>query len=102
MKYDAADRKWSRAVRERDAYTCQRCGAVHAPNSQGLHGAHIFGRGKLAVRHDVENGIALCYGCHRFIDGHKEEKELLARALLGDERYEALELRSRRLKKDVA
>jgi hypothetical protein len=64
------------------------------PNSQGLHSAHCFSRGKPATRTDSENAAALCYGCHRFIDGHPHEREAFFRARLGDEAYEALRLRS--------
>lgn len=94
MKRTAADIRFSKMIRERDGYTCQRCGAVHVPNSQGLHSAHCFGRGRLATRHDPDNACALCYGCHRFIDQNKAEKEALFRSLIGDDRYEALERRS--------
>lgn len=102
MKRTAADARWSKAVRERDNYTCQRCGAVHASNSQGLHAAHIFSRGIKRIRHDLVNGIALCYGCHRHIDSHAADKEALARRLLGDEGYEALRLLAHTPAKRVA
>lgn len=98
MKRTAADRRFSLMVRERDHFTCQRCGAVHMPNSQGLHSAHCFSRGKLATRTDPENAAALCYGCHRFIDGHPQEREAFFRSRLGDEAYEALQLRSNQRK----
>lgn len=95
MKRTAADARWSKAVRERDNYTCQRCGTVHAPNSQGLHAAHIFGRGRKVTRCVLENGVALCYGCHRFVDGNPYEREALGRRILGDEAYEELDRRSK-------
>lgn len=90
MKRTTLDRNWSRAVRERADFTCQRCGKQHAEKSQGLHGAHIFSRGIKRTRHEVLNGLALCYGCHQYIDSHREEKEALARKVLGDEVYEWL------------
>jgi len=40
-------------------------------------------------------GIALCYGCHRYLDSHKAELEALGRKRLGDARYEELERMSR-------
>lgn len=99
MKRDAKDRAFSKAIRERDGYQCQRCGAVHEPNSQGMHSAHMFGRGKIATRLDMTNACALCYGCHRFLDTHPDLKREFFRLRLGDAAFEALELRSnRRLK----
>jgi hypothetical protein len=99
VKRTAADIRFSKMIRERDGYQCQRCGTVHAPNSFGLHSAHCFSRGKQATRLDPENAAALCYGCHRFIDGHPSEREAFFRARLGDARYEALQLRSNQRKR---
>jgi hypothetical protein len=94
MKRTAADARWSKAVRERANYTCQRCGTPHTPNSQGLHAAHIFSRGIKRTRCDESNGLALCYGCHRFVDGRPLEREALARLILGDGEFEALRERA--------
>lgn len=94
MKRTADDRRWSRAIRERDGFRCQLCGAVHSESSTGLHAAHIFSRGIKRTRLDLENGIALCYACHVRADGNPALKEELARKLLGDERYDALRLRA--------
>lgn len=91
MKRSADDRRWSKAVRERDGYKCQRCFTQHTTNSVGLHAAHIFSRGIKRTRHDLDNGISLCYGDHRWFDSRsKEDKEAFARSFLGDERYEQL------------
>jgi 5-methylcytosine-specific restriction endonuclease McrA len=98
VKRDARDREFSRMIRERDWYTCQRCGAMHKTNSQGLHCAHMFSRGKLGTRWDPENAVALCYGCHRYLDTHPDLKREFFLARLGVERFEALELRSNRTK----
>lgn len=99
MKRDARDARFSKAIRERDRYTCQRCGAVHATNSMGLHSAHCFGRGKPATRFDPDNACALCYGCHSYLDSHPDLKHAFFRERLGDERYEALQLRSNQRKR---
>lgn len=95
MKRTAADARWSKAVRERDNYTCQRCGKQHLTNSVGLHAAHVFSRGIKRTRHDIDNGISLCYGDHRWFDSRsKEDRETFARSILGDEKYEALRERA--------
>ena len=95
VKRDARDRAFSKAVRERDGYRCQRCGGgQYLTSSRGLHSAHMFSRGKLATRWDMENACALCYGCHQYLDTHPDLKREFFRLRLGDDVFEALELRS--------
>jgi len=92
VKISAADRKFSKMIRERAGHRCQRCGSE--PKPSGLHCAHIFSRAIKRTRHDPDNAIAACNGCHRMIDSRADVKEALARSILGDERYEALRLRA--------
>lgn len=100
MKRTLADSRWSKAVRERDGYRCRRCGKQHATNSTGLHAAHIFSRGILRTRHDVINGLAMCWGCHVVFDHmEKSERENFARLMIGDEEYDALKERARNPRK---
>lgn len=59
---------WKRKVKERDRYTCQRCGA--ALSSRGLEAHH-----KMPVwfmpelKTDMDNGITLCKKCHNQLHG---------------------------------
>lgn len=53
---------WSRKVRDRDSNTCQLCGS-----DEGSISAHHWYRTEHRggrSRYLVENGVALCYGCH--------------------------------------
>ena len=50
---------WSQIVRS--VGRCQYCG-----KTENLHAHHIFGRTNKAVRWDLENGVCLCAGCHKF------------------------------------
>lgn len=60
-----ADIKFSLMIRERDKWTCRRCGKDHSENHAGLDCSHFFGRDHYAVRYDPENAIALCHTpCH--------------------------------------
>ena len=54
------DKLFSLAVRERDHYTCQKCGTIN----KHVQTAHIFSRSNLSVRWELLNGITLCYYCH--------------------------------------
>ena len=88
------DNIFSKIVRTRDKFTCQRCGTSHQPTNAALHCSHFFSRGKWSTRFDLDNCISLCYGCHRYYDAHKEEYREWKIELLGEKGFEALELRS--------
>ena len=57
-----ADELWSEIVKIKDGFRCQLCGKLDNLNSH-----HIIhkSRGK-AIRHEIENGVCLCSGCHIF------------------------------------
>lgn len=54
---------WSRAVKERDDYTCQQCGK----RGGELHADHIvpMAIAPADVKWDLSNGRTLCVACHR-------------------------------------
>lgn len=54
------DKLFSLVIRERDDYTCQKCGT----RNKHVQCAHIFSRSNLSVRYELLNGITLCYYCH--------------------------------------
>lgn len=97
MKRNTTDALFSRYIRERDGWRCQKCRKDYsAPERhQFLHCAHMLSRGKRRVRFDVYNAYSLCYGCHRWLDTHPDVKERWARKKMGDERYNALLVRAR-------
>ena len=73
IKITPADAALSKCVRERSAWTCDRCGAKHLENSAGLHAAHYHSRGNWFTRFDPANLLALCYGCHSFTARERDE-----------------------------
>jgi uncharacterized CHY-type Zn-finger protein len=77
-------------IRERDRWTCQRCGKVYDPSSQGLHAMHMYSRRIKATRLDPENAAAGCYGCHQYLDSHPNEKLAFFRERLGDSVFDEL------------
>lgn len=52
------DKKWSRAVLERDGKVCQKCGKF------GDNPHHVVLKRYLAVKHLLDNGLTLCSNCH--------------------------------------
>ena len=73
IKIDKADQNFSRWVRTRDDWTCQRCFAKYSPPTGALHCSHFVGRSKEATRFEPLNADALCFGCHRYFTSNPLE-----------------------------
>jgi hypothetical protein len=101
IRRDAADKRFSDQIRERDNWTCRRCGSTPVSH-QGLDCAHHFTRRTRATRFDPDNALALCTGCHFHLDGHPIEKEAFWRSVIGNERFEALAARAHGRRNRVA
>lgn len=69
IRYKSLHRDWSNKVRERDNWTCQKCG-IKKDNVIAHHPKEWDDYPKL--RFNVNNGITLCRGCHCTI--HKIKK----------------------------
>ena len=61
------DKRWSKAIKERDEYVCRYCGKT------GTDAAHIFVR-MTCLRYVLENGITLCRVCHQRFDESGDKK----------------------------
>ena len=85
---------FSKIVRTRDNFTCQRCGKVHPPKNAALHCSHYYTRGAWNTRFDLENAESLCYGCHRYFDGHKSEYKKFKIKRMGRYKFDKLTQRS--------
>jgi hypothetical protein len=87
------DIDWSRQVKERDGYICQRCGHGIARGRVEAH--HAFKRGKAGTRLDVDNGITLCAGpmtndCHGWAENNPQDFAAWFRGRIGSVKFEAL------------
>lgn len=82
------DRKlvaWSKAVRERDDYTCQMTGLRDVQRNIAHH---VAPRGRrVDLKYDIDNGITLTPEAHQWVHDHPIEATALH--LLSDETYEA-------------
>ncbi len=85
MKRDKYDDLFSKMVRERDNWTCQKCGKYYPEgNRQGLHCSHIFSRRHVATRWEPYNAVAHCFYCHQYLGGNPVLFEHWAREYLGE------------------
>ncbi len=70
IKRTPADIEFSKCVRERVNWTCEKCGKYFPEGSRGgLDCSHFYGRGSWEIRFDPLNAEALCYGCHSHYGG---------------------------------
>jgi hypothetical protein len=100
MKRTAEDKRWSAEVRARDGWSCRKCGRYFPEGRRGgLDGHHIFTRGRGSTKLEVENGVALCFGDHMWAHANPLEFHEWIKAELGAEAYDALQQRSRVLKR---
>ena len=96
IKLCPADITFSKFIRTRDNWTCQRCGKRYPPPTQALHCSHYLGRGRENTRFDPENCDALCYGCHQhWGSADKEGYRDFKLKQLGQEKFNLLLVRGR-------
>lgn len=90
------DAEWSKAVRERDENRCRICN-----RTDNLQAHHIFTKGRHAsVRHDIKNGVCLCWACHLYkvhTDPEFWRDTILSH--LTEEEYENLKTQANKIKK---
>ena len=60
MKILAADKYFSRCVREAHEWTCEKCGKVGR-----MEASHVYSRRHRTIRWNAQNVNCLCNGCHR-------------------------------------
>lgn len=99
MKLSKADRIWAVTVKERDKWSCLRCEKGYVPHqARGLQAHHVFTRSRKSTRLELENGVTLCTGCHRWAHSNPLEFHAWIKLQLGSGAYDALQQRSRKLK----
>lgn len=73
IKRTPADDYFSKCVRARTDYVCERCGKQYDKSSTGLHCSHNYSRRHRTIRWCKENALALCFGCHQWYEGNPPE-----------------------------
>jgi hypothetical protein len=75
VKITAADKWFSKCVRQRANWCCERCGNDFTHKPGGLDCSHHHGRRNWSIRFNPLNAEALCYGCHSHHGGTEERRK---------------------------
>lgn len=96
IKIDAADKWFSKYIRELADNTCERCGN----QGESLQCSHFFGRANESTRFDIDNVDCLCYGCHIYWGStNREDYRVYKIKKLGEDAFEDLVIRANTYKK---
>ena len=90
IKTNTTDKLFSIYVRTRDNWTCQRCSTKYIPPTNGLQCAHNFGRRVHATRWHEHNAMALCTGCHTYLDEHEKKRHALFIEKFGEREFKTV------------
>ena len=99
LKIDKRDTIFSKLIRTRDKWTCQRCGRKYEQGSQGLHCSHFFSRRHRGTRWDQINACAHCMGCHSYLTGNPIEFAEWIKDRLGENNYNQLRMKAMKVTK---
>lgn len=89
------DVAFSEYIRLRADWKCQTCDTYYPPERrQGLHCSHIFSRRHQGTRHDPDNAIAQCFGCHQRYGSDPVIFTEWAMSHLGPDRFQRLRIRA--------
>lgn len=80
----AADSKWSLAVRERDHHKCRLWVIFGGCDVKANQAHHLFTRNYRALRHNINNGISVCWSCHAKIENHSQYLEIYQKIVSRD------------------
>ena len=84
MKISPADIAFSRCVKARTDWLCERCHTQHEQKSMGLHCSHIFSRRHRTIRWCADNAQSLCFSCHSWYGGSPADSGIWITDLLGE------------------
>ena len=93
IKLRATDTYFSKALRKKRDYTCEKCKRFY-PDGKGLQVSHFYGRRNENVRFDEENCDILCFACHQNFEENPNDYRDYKFKRLGKVKFDALKLRA--------
>ncbi len=97
IRIDPLDKLASEYVRRKSRGYCERCGTYSRNGWESLQCCHFIGRSNRAVRYDSDNLVALCMGCHSYLDSHHLGFVEWFKQHLGEQAFDLLLARSRQV-----
>ena len=94
IKIDIADSLFSKWIRTRDSWTCQRCERKYPVGDQRLQNSHFYGRSHENTRFEPDNCDSLCFGCHQHWTSSPAEYADWKLKKLGKKRYDSLRIQA--------
>lgn len=95
IKRGPLDALFSKLIRIKAGWICERCGKNYENRPQGLHTAHMNSRRHISLRWEEDNAAAICFLDHQFLDSHPIEKIAFFKARVGERRFGEMYLRSK-------
>lgn len=98
IKRSPLDAVFSDVIREAADWTCQYSG-LQFPDRKGrdVHCSHFISRANLATRWFPDNATCLSAAAHKRLSENPDEHVAFMRRILGDARYEWLQIRKRQI-----
>lgn len=94
IKKNATDNLFSKLVRMKAKWICERCFKNCEGEKAYYDCSHFYSRKNRSVRFDFENAAALCRGCHFYFGEHPHEHSVFFWKRLGEEKFNALRVRA--------
>lgn len=99
LKLRQTDILFSRYIRKRAGWHCERCGKGYEEGDRGLHASHYFSRKNENTRFCPLNVFSHCFGCHQHLGSNPEEFRDWVIKKIGQKEYDKLKLRAHLTKK---
>lgn len=99
IKVRPSDALFSKIVRTKAGWKCERCGKQFQSPTQGLHCSHFHGRSHENTRHDLMNAASICYGCHAYFHANPQEHSEWFEKRIGKKEFVNLRIRANLFKK---
>lgn len=95
-----ADSVFSKWIKTRDNYTCQRCfKRFDKDNARGLDCSHYHSRRKESTRFEPRNCDAVCTGCHMYFHQNPLEHMEWKKRQLGEKDFQSLLIQANQYQK---